>query len=136
MKYINLFLVGGRWTIHGVWPSLKSGPHGPFNCDNKYPFNPSSLDPIMDKLNAQWTDVHKNARKDDFWRHEWTKHGTCAMQLESMSNELKYFSKGTIQNFVILTKTVVSNLEYSYPREIREKNQEARQSFFSHWYLI
>lgn len=86
--------IGGRWTVHGVWPSLKSGPHGPFNCDNNYPFNPSMLNPIMDKLNAQWTDVHKNARKDDFWRHEWTKHGTCAMQLEPMNNELKYFSKG------------------------------------------
>jgi len=26
--------------------------------------------------------------------HEWSKHGTCAMTLDSLSTELKYFSKG------------------------------------------
>ena len=83
-----------RWTVHGIWPSVNKGPLGPFNCNNSIHFDPKSLEPIMDKLNVQWTDVHKNAQKDDFWKHEWTKHGTCAIQLEAINTELKYFSKG------------------------------------------
>lgn len=28
------------------------------------------------------------------WAHEWTKHGTCAAQLQKFNSELKYFSMG------------------------------------------
>lgn len=84
--------LNGRWTIHGVWPSATKGPH-PFNCNKTLPFNETSLDPIMSQLQLQWTDVHKNSPKDDFWKHEWTKHGTCAIELEPLNTELKYFSK-------------------------------------------
>ena len=90
-----------RWTVHGIWPSVKKGPLGPFNCNNSIHFDPKSLDPIKERLNIQWTDVHKNAQKDDFWRHEWTKHGTCAIQLEPINTELKYFSKGNEKTFLI-----------------------------------
>ena len=31
---------------------------------------------------------------DQFWKHEWDKHGTCAMQLEALDSELKFFQKG------------------------------------------
>ena len=53
------------------------------------------MEPIKPKLDVQWTDVRLNGPRDDFWKHEWEKHGTCAIQLESLSTELKYFSKGT-----------------------------------------
>jgi ribonuclease T2 len=85
--------IDGRWTVYGPWPTLSHGPLGPFRC-NTTPFNPDSVSSILDKLNIQWTDIHKNARKEDFWEHEWSKHGTCAMQLEPLNTELKYFSKG------------------------------------------
>jgi hypothetical protein len=38
--------------------------------------------------------VRLNGSKENFWSHEWTKHGTCALQLEPLNTELKYFSKG------------------------------------------
>ena len=92
-KKFWLILVNGRWTVHGLWPSKFESSQGPFNC-NRTPYRASVLDPILDKLNAQWTDVHQNGAKHDFWKHEWSKHGTCAMQLENFSDEFKYFSKG------------------------------------------
>jgi hypothetical protein len=58
-----------------------------------------NIDP-RSKLDAQWTDVRLNGPKEDFWRHEWTKHGTCAVQLEPVNSELKYFSKGTYPQFI------------------------------------
>ena len=93
MDILIFILVHGRWTVHGLWPSTNNGPKGPFNC-NKTPFNPSALEPIRSELDAKWTNVHKNSPKNDFWQHEWSKHGTCAMQLESLDTEFKYFSKG------------------------------------------
>jgi ribonuclease T2 len=85
--------VGGRWTTHGLWPSTGHG-QGPFECNKTAPFDPDVLNPILSRLEVQWTDVRENGPKDDFWNHEWTKHGTCAMQLEVLNTELKYFSKG------------------------------------------
>ena len=40
-------------------------------------------------MQEHWTNVHANTPEDGFWRHEWEKHGTCAMQLPPMDSELK-----------------------------------------------
>ena len=68
---------------------------GPFHC-NHVKFNEGILEPILEELNIHWTNVRAKTPEDQFWKHEWDKHGTCAMQLDSMSNELKFFSKGEI----------------------------------------
>jgi len=81
-----------NWTVHGIWPS-KYHKMGPFHC-NHVKFNEGILEPILEELNIRWTNVRAKTPEDQFWKHEWDKHGTCAMQLESMSNELKFFSKG------------------------------------------
>ncbi|KAJ5490776.1 Ribonuclease T2 [Penicillium diatomitis] len=69
------------WTIHGLWPD---------NCDGSYQ---SSCDPsraytnISDILLSQgrddllsymqnyWVDI--NGDNENFWAHEWGRHGTC-----------------------------------------------------------
>ena len=47
---------------------------------------------------SHWTNVHANSPKDGFWKHEWEKHGTCAMQLPQMDSELKFFEEGVALN--------------------------------------
>ncbi|BDD57515.1 hypothetical protein MAP00_002869 [Monascus purpureus] len=74
------------WTIHGLWPD---------NCDGTYE---SSCDSsrayknITDILQAQdrtqllsymdtyWVDI--NGDNEQFWSHEWSKHGTCINTIE------------------------------------------------------
>jgi len=81
-----------NWTVHGLWPT-KNYTIGPLHC-NHTPFNFTVIKPILDELKVHWTNVRANTPLDQFWGHEWTKHGTCAMQLPSLDNELKYFKKG------------------------------------------
>lgn len=82
-----------NWTVHGIWPT-KPGKKGPFDCDHSKPYNHGLIEPILPNLRLHWTNVRANTDEDNFWKHEWNKHGTCAMVLEPMDNELKYFSKG------------------------------------------
>ena len=82
-----------NWTVHGIWPT-KDGEIGPLNCDHSKPFDIEYVRPLLPDLRLHWTNVRGNTAEDDFWKHEWNKHGTCAMQLEPMDNEFKYFKKG------------------------------------------
>jgi len=86
-----------KWTIHGVWPSASHGGH-PFFCNKTLPFNENALSEIMTDLKERWADVHKNSPEGSFWKHEWLKHGTCAIQLEPLNTELKYFKQGLLFN--------------------------------------
>ena len=48
----------------------------------------------MPELRLHWTNVRANTPEDNFWEHEWNKHGTCAMILPEVNSELKYFQTG------------------------------------------
>ncbi|XP_058790236.1 ribonuclease Phyb-like [Phymastichus coffea] len=80
------------WTIHGLWPSNKHGKH-PSNCnDEKY--NPNLLSSsLRTMMKEKWPTFNLKLSIDSFWSHEWSKHGTCAMALESTNTLPKYFSK-------------------------------------------
>jgi len=82
-----------NWTVHGIWPT-KNGEIGPLNCDHSTPFDIDYIRPLLPDLRLHWTNVRANTAEDNFWKHEWNKHGTCAKQLDSMSDEFKYFKKG------------------------------------------
>lgn len=84
------------WTVHGLWPSKGSG-MGPEFCNtesHKLDFDPALLDPILAQLVKYWTNIYQDTELYNFWKHEWCKHGTCAVTLESVDSELKYFKKG------------------------------------------
>ncbi|XP_017784591.1 PREDICTED: ribonuclease Oy [Nicrophorus vespilloides] len=81
------------WTVHGVWPT-RMGTIGPAYCNNSWPFEPKKLSPILNELQVYWINIEANTPPYSFWQHEWSKHGTCAAELDSLNNELNYFKTG------------------------------------------
>lgn len=81
------------WTVHGIWPSLGSS-QGPEFCNKTAIFDSAKIQSIKDKLEMFWPNLYTESPLYEFWAHEWDKHGTCAMTLDSLDSELKYFSKG------------------------------------------
>ncbi|CAE7485825.1 ddiA [Symbiodinium microadriaticum] len=71
-----------NWTIHGLWAEW----------DNECPgsaFNISALSPLRSELDAKWSSCPEFSMKnEDFWKHEWEKHGTC-----SQMDEVSFFNK-------------------------------------------
>jgi len=86
-----------NWTVHGIWPT-KDFTIGPLFCNRSASFDFNEIQGILDQLKLHWTNVRANTELENFWEHEWTKHGTCAMQLKVFNTELKYFSQGLALN--------------------------------------
>jgi len=80
------------WSIHGIWPT-EVGTFGPAFC-SKVQFNKTEIESILDQLNIYWYEINEKKDGTYFWTHEWTKHGSCAKEVEEFSTELKYFQKG------------------------------------------
>jgi len=82
------------FTLHGLWPNRNDGSY-PQCCNNSYPFSYEEIAPIMSDVERIWYDtVHDVSNGTEFWAHEWSKHGTCAMigDPSCCSNEYNYFS--------------------------------------------
>jgi hypothetical protein len=69
-----------EWTLHGLWPNTDA-------CTEKE-FDPRAISSIKLTLEAKWSSCYgTGAGNEDFWQHEWQKHGTC-----SGMDELTYFN--------------------------------------------
>ncbi|KAJ3158101.1 ribonuclease T2-like [Geranomyces michiganensis] len=68
------------WTIHGAWPDTCAGKQVA-NCGLASSYNDIAgplrrYDPnLYSTMNDLW--VSYNGDNNDFWMHEWSKHGTC-----------------------------------------------------------
>ncbi|XP_050425397.1 uncharacterized protein LOC126836223 isoform X1 [Adelges cooleyi] len=94
----NLPANRNQWTIHGIWPT-KVGTFGPSYCNNQTAFHIEKLGSIKSDLKNRWTEVKDskswvNKKEGELWRHEWKKHGTCAMSIPVLDSEFKYFKQG------------------------------------------
>lgn len=70
------------WTVHGLW--------GPENdCTVYEQFTTSNLD--IRKMNQLWPSCVRS--NEDFWTHEWEKHGTCFRYHQQLNSVEQYFSK-------------------------------------------
>ncbi|KAF8567246.1 hypothetical protein P879_06550, partial [Paragonimus westermani] len=79
------------FTIHGLWPSNWPSEE-PTDCPVAPDFRENALEPIIDQLNEMWPDVLNSGDSFKFWRHEWYKHGRCAIEDELIGDELDYFN--------------------------------------------
>ncbi|XP_020295007.1 ribonuclease Oy [Pseudomyrmex gracilis] len=82
-----------EWTIHGIWPT-KYHTLGPQYCNKSLPFNTDAIAPLESQLKENWLDIQNGSDPYAFWKHEWNKHGTCAISVKGISNEFDYFKEG------------------------------------------
>jgi len=80
------------WTLHGLWPTLKHT-HGPFNCNNSWHFNENQIRDLEPAMNVSWPNLFADTSMVSLWKHEWTKHGTCAASLPALRGEHNYFGR-------------------------------------------
>ncbi|KXZ54538.1 hypothetical protein GPECTOR_4g603 [Gonium pectorale] len=77
---------GFHFTIHGLWPNYNDGTYPQF-CDKSLEFDEDKISDLEDELEEEWPSFM--GTDGDFWDHEWSKHGTCALSL--LPTEHKYF---------------------------------------------
>mmetsp|Transcript_39597 Transcript_39597/g.62894 ORF Transcript_39597/g.62894 Transcript_39597/m.62894 type:complete len:140 (-) Transcript_39597:195-614(-) len=59
-----------EWTLHGLWPEKE-------DCGGS--FDEGAISDLESVMQSKWrscTEYHTT--NQDFWQHEWTKHGTCS----------------------------------------------------------
>ena len=86
-----------RWLIHGAWPENNDGSY-PQYCNRNSKFNPDAIKSIEAELIINWKSIKSGSSNENFWSHEYTKHGTCAIECPLMRDELGYF-KSTLNAF-------------------------------------
>lgn len=64
----------GFESIHGLWPDPESACT---NCSSEA-FSTSKISSsVLNDMNAYWPTCTGSNSNNDFWSHEWSKHGTC-----------------------------------------------------------
>ena len=76
------------FTIHGLWPDYDDGSYPSF-CNSTDEFDPEKVRDLLPKLEAEWP-TFASRGGDDFWAHEYEKHGTCATA--TYADEHEYFA--------------------------------------------
>jgi hypothetical protein len=93
-----------QFSIHGLWPQTDLNTH-PVFCQ-KVNFSITPLSPIINDLQKYWySDIGDN---DDFWKHEYEKHGSCMFNPMS---EFEYFDKTLELYHEAINKNLPSNYE-------------------------
>eukprot|EP00736_Rhodelphis_marinus_P007468 Rmarinus@m.10374 len=76
-----------EFLLHGLWPNRKDGGWPQYCCESSgCEFDVQQLNSIEEMLHTCWPSYHVG--NSDFWKHEWDKHGTCALM-----DMLPYFEK-------------------------------------------
>ena len=62
------------WTLHGLWPNW-GNPNGCPGPD----FDESKVQDLLPTMETEWLSCPgHHSSNEDFWSHEWSKHGTCS----------------------------------------------------------
>ncbi|CAE6404328.1 unnamed protein product [Rhizoctonia solani] len=97
------------WTIHGLWPDHCDGTYDANCAPERELFNittvleQSGQQKLLKYINQYW--LNNNGTNEEFWEHEYNKHGTCISTLEPQC--FKKSSKNQFPELVTyMTKTV------------------------------
>ena len=71
--YLSLIKTNNTWHIHGLWPQYSEDSY-PTYCKT-VSFDLNKLNSILSKLEKYW--YSEDEKNEDFWCHEWKKHGSC-----------------------------------------------------------
>jgi ribonuclease T2 len=87
----NKHIAQNQWQIHGLWPQRRGRQWPQFCCSNtKFKF--SNIEPLLSQLMTKWKSLRIGGNHESFWRHEWTKHGSCARLLPFINSQFNYFN--------------------------------------------
>jgi len=76
-------------TLHGLWPSVTGSKSYPCDCTSEA-FDPTQLNATtLAEMVKYWPTLSSNTN-EYFWSHEWSKHGTCA--LDVLPSQAAYFA--------------------------------------------
>jgi ribonuclease T2 len=107
-----------NFTIHGLWPQYTDNGYPSF-C-TKEPFDPIIPDQIGDtQMQQYWPNVQSDPNEpeyDDFWEHEWSKHGTCSGLTQTNYFENALALTNRIPTPTILTDSIGKNISASLLR--------------------
>lgn len=83
------------FIVHGLWPSYLNGSiPDPCNKDSSEQITPKFEGEFLDKMEKNWPGLYSG--NDNFWLHEYNKHGYCYIQryyLNVKTEYKKYFEK-------------------------------------------
>jgi len=121
-----------NWTIHGLWPNSPQECYETSNARKgcelhfSYPNRQSGNLVDMKKMESKWPSL-KGWRNEQFWEHEYCKHGTCCDDI--LPGPANYF-KGTIELYdSIVFKLTAANITPSNSRTYKFEDVERALSY-------
>lgn len=77
------------FSIHGLWPQYTKTSY-PTNCTD-VTFDINKIETLLPDLNKNWySNSNNEIKNEDFWKHEYEKHGSCVF---TPMTEKEYFKK-------------------------------------------
>jgi len=119
LRRLNL---NNKLTIHGLWPSRKDKTMlGDCNTGAPIKITPTAGDPFS-TMTKQWFTMKRDNTNEDFWGHEYNKHGVCYSTTTKQPGYAAFFSKvldvfaeGKLSDLMIKTVDVVPGKSVAMP---------------------
>ena len=96
--YLSLIRENDSWSIHGLWPQYSANQYPSF-C-KKVDFSYNSIKSLVPELKVFW--YSNKDRDEQFWEHEWKKHGSCMFddidEYEYFNTTLKLYKEALNKN--------------------------------------
>lgn len=98
--YLSLINEGNnQWSIHGLWPQYNKENYPSYCKDVEFDYY--NLQPILAELERYWYSNRGTLGDEDFWKHEWQKHGSCMF---TDMDEFDYFAHALSLYYVAVKK--------------------------------